>query len=171
MRDGETTGRLRHGGQALGRGAALQGPGRGWRRGRRPCQTHVVVPGPMRGRWGLAAGLLGQLLHLHLELSQRAVGGQLLLGLLRGPHGEAIGGSVGPMAQLAQLVGEALDPGLLATWGTFHHQGACEGATPEKQISARSYSARGDRWPRKPGAQRVIAFWEEQQSTRVIMVQ
>lgn len=107
----------------LGRGAPLHGPGRVGAR-----QPHVGVPGPVVGR-GLAVGVLGQLLHLHLELGQRA-----LPLLLSGPPREAPRGALRPRARVVGvagvvgvvgLVGEHLHPAWLMSWHFLHDQRAC----------------------------------------------
>lgn len=59
------------GGALRGGGSTMNGSGRG-RRARRSWESDVLIPGPVI-RWGLPVGLLGQLVHLHLELSQRAL--------------------------------------------------------------------------------------------------
>lgn len=49
----------------------MDGSGWGWRAGG-AWEPDILVPGPVVGR-GLPVGLLGELVHLHLELSQRAL--------------------------------------------------------------------------------------------------
>lgn len=49
----------------------MNGSGWGWRAGG-SWEPDILVPGPVVGR-GLSVGLLGKLVHLHLELSQRAL--------------------------------------------------------------------------------------------------
>lgn len=64
--------RLYHAGGALGGGGpSMDGSGWGWRAGG-AWEPDILVPGPVVGR-GLPVGLLGELVHLHLELSQCAL--------------------------------------------------------------------------------------------------